>query len=308
MDIFFITYDEPHKEETWAHAKKLLPQAQRVDGIKGFSRAHKECAKRSQTERFFTIDGDSLLIEGVFPPFIDTPLLHTQYVLSWSSTNSVNGLAYGNGGIKNWPRQTMLELSTHEEGVKESAQTDFCFSVPYFQMPQSLSTTYINYNEHYAFRSGFREGVKMSLDKGLRVQPLANESLANAFHRSIFIGNLERLRIWCSIGADVPNGLWAIYGARMGCYMTYMKDLNLASIANYDWFERLWKDVSRDSSSLLQNIDVLGKELNEQLGLDIQLFAPEYSRFFKSVYTNRLRSGLMFKEDEFSRHEQLSTF
>ena len=52
-----------------------------------------------------------------------------------------------------------------------------------------------------AFRAGYREGVKMSLDEGARV-PVED-------FKKNWPKNYERLLTWCNIGADVENGIWA---------------------------------------------------------------------------------------------------
>ena len=44
MDVFYISYDEPQKEDFWKYISERIPHALRVDGIKGFHKAHKTCA------------------------------------------------------------------------------------------------------------------------------------------------------------------------------------------------------------------------------------------------------------------------
>ena len=36
LDVFYISYDEPAKEEHWANLMMKFPFAKRVDGVKGF--------------------------------------------------------------------------------------------------------------------------------------------------------------------------------------------------------------------------------------------------------------------------------
>ena len=46
LDVFYLSYDEPNKEEHWADIiSKFF--AKRVDGVKGFDNAHKECTERT---------------------------------------------------------------------------------------------------------------------------------------------------------------------------------------------------------------------------------------------------------------------
>lgn len=302
MDVFFITYDEPQKEEFWRELKERYPQARRVDGVKGFDRAHKECARQSSTGRFFTIDGDNKLLDSFFSVSIPEHLLNTDYVLSWASQNSVNGLAYGNGGIKNWRRDVVNKMQSHEESVDEESAVDFCFSLSYFQLPEILSVSHINQTSFQAFRAGFREGIKMSLDRGKKITATATATLAQNFKQKIHASNLERLKIWGSVGSDTTYGLWAIYGCRLGCAEFYLNNTPIENIRDYDWFNNYWnKKILLDLLSheneetyLLDNIRKLEEQLRAELGLDMSLLKPKDSQFFKSVYFNRPRQGLMF--------------
>lgn len=299
MDVFFITYDEPLKDVFWGQLKERFPHFQRVDGVKGFSRAHQECAKRSSTDRFFTIDGDSILNDKFTAQNIGSDLIDSQYVLSWSSKNSINGLAYGNGGVKNWPRELMLNVKTHEDSDSETSAVDFCFTVDYFQMPEVLSTSHVHETPLQAFRAGFREGMKLGLDRGKKINAPLKE-LGSLIHKHVHISNIERLKIWCSVGADVDNGLWAIYGARLGLFELYLNNRSLDNIRDYDWFNSYWEKTLatfasvNDTGTLMQKIHLLGEELNRHLHMQLVLLAPQDSTFFKSVYINRPRQGLMF--------------
>jgi len=298
MDLFFITYDEPLKDEFWKRMKERWPDAKRVDGVKGFNRAHQECARLSSTERFFTVDGDTVLNEKFSGLQLPADLLESQFVLSWSSKNHVNGLAYGNGGVKNWRRSLVLNLKTHEDCEGEDSSVDFCFTVDYFQMPDVLSTSFVNATPLQAFRAGFREGMKMALDRGKKIV-VAEQHLAEAFHQKIHVSNMERLKIWCTVGSDIENGLWAIYGTRLGLYELYFKNTPLEFIRDYDWFNQFWQKTAapfsvNDNTALVKAINDLGHELNQRLNMDLVLFTPEQSKFFKSVYFNRPRQGLMF--------------
>ncbi len=298
MDTFFITYNEPLKESRWQSIQRQIPNAQWIDGIKGFNKAHKACAAQAQSHRFFTIDGDNQLSTPFAQLTLPSDLIDTDYVFSWSSRNSVNGLAYGNGGIKNWPTHIFNELKSHEEAQCIEAAVDFCFQLKYYQMPETPSVTVIHTTPEQAFRSGFREGVKMSLDKGHKIETSPSQ-LPDVFHRRIHEANLERLRIWCSVGADVENGLWAIYGARLGCSLLYQNKIDLKVIRDYDWFHQFWKEhISStvvEKQDLLQAIEDTGQALEKLFDLKVMLMDPHASRFFKSVYVNRPRQGLMFQ-------------
>lgn len=299
LDVFYISYDEPNKEEHWADLKQKFPYAKRVDGVKGFDAAHKACAMQSETERFVTIDGDNIVDPTFFTVELSIPdgtdMAHS--VLSWAAKNSINGLVYGNGGIKCWPKKLVLEMKTHENAVDETKKVDFCWDLNYIQNNNVYSAVFNSNSPFQAFRAGYREGVKMSLDQGLRVQP-------SEFKNTIWPKNYERLITWCNIGSDVENGLWAIYGARLGCYdVNFNPEFKLESISSYDWFNMYFTEVvlpsigkgeekcvrtgvEWDYDKLWEKTLEVGDKLSEYMGLELCDPSPEVSTFFKRVYVN----------------------
>jgi len=289
-DVFFITYDEPSGDQLWAHLQQIVPGAKRVHGVKGFDAAYKACAAQASTDRFFTVDGDNEIYPALASLILDPALYSSSSVLSWSARNSVNGLCYGNGGVKNWPREVALKMRTHESSDQANANSsvDFCFQLNYFQMPETLSEARVNDTPYQAFRAGFREGVKMCLERGER--PLSATELKN----HVASENLNRLRIWCSVGADAPRGKWAMLGARLGCKMLCLEKWNHALIRDYEWFARFWRE-SIEHIRIDEALASLELELNGKLGLGVTTMSEEGSRFFKSVYVNPPRNGLMFK-------------
>ena len=299
LDVFYLSYDEPNKEKHWADILQKFPFAKRVDGVKGFDNAHKECARQSDTDRFITIDGDNIVdekffdIELTFPD--DTDLANS--VISWSAKNVVNGLVYGNGGIKCWPVDLVLNMKTHENAEDETKKVDFCWDLNYIQMNNVYSLVYNAGSPFQAFRAGYREGTKMSLDEG-RTVPVED------FKKRIWPKNYERLITWCNIGADVENGLWAVYGARLGCYdINLNPDFVLENISSYDWFKEHFDNeiapkfsgekMKCENTKLEWDYDKLydaclevGDILVDKIGMELCDPTPEVSAFFKRVYTN----------------------
>lgn len=277
FDIFFISYDEPKKEEYWAKLLDIAPWAKRVNGVKGFDSAHKACAIQSETDRFITVDGDNIVYPDFFNLEIDIPVALSNCSLSWAGRNIINGLCYGNGGLKLWTKDFVLNMKTHENAKTDAEKLDFCWDNRYVQMNNTYSDTCPNGSPFQAFRAGFREGVKMTLDRG---QPVISGKIENKLH-SI---NYKRLLIWASIGADVENGIWAIYGTRLGIYKTNIeKNFDISQISDYDWFKEFFKneiehlDPVNESSKLLE-------PLRKILGINISDMTAAQSEFFKSVY------------------------
>ena len=299
LDVFYISYDEPAKEEHWANLMMKFPFAKRVDGVKGFDNAHKECARQSETSRFITIDGDNIVDERFFDleiSFTDDSDVSNS-VISWSAKNMVNGLVYGNGGIKRWPVDLVLEMKTHENAEDETKKVDFCWDLNYIQMNDIHSEVYNAGSPFQAFRAGYREGVKMSLDEGKTV-PIED------FKKRIWPKNYERLITWCNVGADVENGIWACFGARLGCYdINFVEGYKLENISSFDWFKSYFEEdvlpvcsgnsekctktgVEWDYDKLYDESLRIGDVLSEKMGMEMTDPTPELGRFFKRVYTN----------------------
>ena len=71
LDVIYLSYDEPQKEEFWLKIKNMVPWAKRVDGVKGSDAAHKAAGEISDTERFILIDGDNMPEENFFNMQLD---------------------------------------------------------------------------------------------------------------------------------------------------------------------------------------------------------------------------------------------
>ena len=197
----------------------MVPWAKRVDGVKGSDAAHKAAADASDTERFILIDGDNLPQEAFFNETIEYKTeQYEQAVYRWRARNDINGLMYGNGGISSWTKTFVQNMRTHEasEGEDET-DVEFCFDDLYWPMYNCYSTTYPGGSAKHAFRAGFREGVKMCLDRG------AKPTVAD-FKESVHNRNLDHLTIWHNVGADTEHGLWAIAGARLGTFKTMLSE------------------------------------------------------------------------------------
>ena len=96
--------------------------------------------------------------------------------------------------------------------------------------------------------------------------------------------NKRALTVWCSIGADIENGEWAIYGARLGCYLLYFEDWDHNVISDFDWIESFWERASKDYPKPLEIVGCL-----KELGLDIAEIDAEQSKFFKSVLPEMIK-------------------
>jgi hypothetical protein len=250
----------------------------------------------SNTERFITIDADNIVEVSFLNQIIelDSGIDPETTVFSWPSINPINGLLYGNGGIKCWPKELVLNMRTHENADPTNlrAQVDFCWDINYVALDTSYSITENNSSPHQAWRAGFREGVKMCLNNGIKVNDLT----------TLYKGNLNRLITWMMVGADVSNGLWAILGARQGCYMTQFTDWNYINVRDFEYLNNYWNNNVKHLSDkdVIEEIDRLGLIIQKYLPI-ANVLTSDQSKFFKRFNINpdrQLGSVSLTKTDD----------
>ena len=298
LDVIYLSYDEPQKEEFWLKIQDMVPWAKRVDGVHGSDAAHKAAADASDTERFILIDGDNMPNPEFFNITLEITNSNKNAQFRWRARNWVNGLYYGNGGMSSWTRTFVKNMRTHEntDGTDQT-NIEFCFDPLYWPMHDCYSTTYINYTPRQAWRAGFREGVKMCTRNGVPPKNRAD------FLTHVWPRNLRNMSIWQSIGRDVENGFYAILGARLGThYMMLNTGWDHTDVRDFHKLNKLWELHSGDGEEVAREVAV---ELNHNLGMNIIELDGNQSKFFKdylsSTWYNR---GAMVKEIDVIREQE----
>lgn len=298
LDTIYLTYDEPQREEFWVKIHNMIPWAKRVDGVKGSDAAHKAAAAASDTERFILIDGDNMPDEKFFNLTLE--LKDDQYeqaVFRWRARNHVNGLMYGNGGLSSWTKTFVNDMKTHENtDGRDETVVEFCFDPLYWPMYDCYSVTHPNGSAFHAWRAGFREGVKMCLDKGRK--PTVADFKDRVHHR-----NLDHLTVWHNVGRDVEYGIWAITGARMGTYMTMLTPWDYRQVQWFDSLEEIWNTVKDHDPEIVAGR--VAEDLANQLDLPINMLGAPESKFFKHHYrSNWVNRGIMIREIDVIRQQE----
>lgn len=291
LDVIYLSYDEPKKEEFWIQIQSMVPWAKRVDGIKGTDAAHKSAAEQSETDRFILIDGDNIPHPDFFNHTLCLDEISCNKVFRWRARNQINGLQYGNGGLSCWTKEFVQNMRTHEasDGSAEN-NVEFCFHPDYWAMHDCYSTTYPNQTPFQAWRAGFREGVKMCLDRGTR--PNIEE-----FEKRVHARNYDYLSVWHNVGADVDNGRWAMLGARQGTYMTMLTKWDYTQVQDFDKLLDIWKSAAEDAPDIKSLLTTYGEPLALKLGLPILNMSSNESKFFKHHYKSNFKNkGIMVRE------------
>lgn len=215
FDIVYISYDEEDADGNYNKLKSRFPRVKRVHGVKGIFAAHHAASIMAMTDMVYVVDADA----DIMPDFNFDYNPHSserQSVIVWHSHNPINDMEYGYGAVKLFP----TELLRNYVGSPIDFTTTVSSS---FKVIEEVSNiTRFNTDPYSAWRSGFRECVKLSSNV------IINQDKLTA----------ERLAVWCTMGEDREFGDFTIAGAREGAeYGRQYKDQPdmLKLINDYEW-------------------------------------------------------------------------
>jgi hypothetical protein len=284
FDVVFLSYDEPNADVHYADLCNKVPWAKRVHGVKGSDEAHKEAARVADSDWFITVDADNI----VDPKFFNLDLKMEDpkiQVYGWCGRNVINGLRYGNGGLKIWKKDFVLNMKTHEASDSDRGQVDFCWEDGYRNFPVSYSDSIITGSPFQAWRAGFREGVKMTLLDGVKVPP-------GEIQQKIWWHNIHRLRMWSTVGAHEENGLFAVMGARLGTWMANCTDWNYIDVRDFEILRNIYnenvKRYETDPDGLIEATKDLGEKIKISLGLHWPYLDAAQSKYTLDLYNEAL--------------------
>jgi hypothetical protein len=298
IPVVFLSYDEPWAEAFWLDLERKAPDARRVKGVRGLDACHKAAAREAGGPRFITVDADTIVHPEFFEADLPDAFLNDRCHVEWPSRNVVNGLCYGNGSLKCWSSRMVAQMLTHEAAPAGTLSLDHDIggraldgrAVRRVSLPALHSDTYPAETPYHAFRCGFREGVRLSQFAGPLDRPIK-------FAMRIGSWAEHRLKVWCSLGTHAPNGLWLIYGARLGLWMARCTEWHPSAINDYRWFDQFWNSmiVARfapggtrcrytgfawDRPRLEDEVVALGGRIGRELGFEVLDLTAETSAFF----------------------------
>lgn len=288
LDVFFITMGEAGAEENWQRLLTFAPNAKRVDGVKGIYEVHKACAQLSTTENFYVVDADAWILDSFKfhwepnPETLHWNIPETECVLVWPSCNPVNGLEYGYGGVKMFPRAPFLEDRQWDIDLSTTIGRSTV------SMEQVSCETRFNSTPESAWIGAFRECAKLSslsmiksrirkairqqekelkeLEDNINAQRLDGEkrstyrrvqsvliadrykaeSTIYTYWSEIEMCSMRRLT-WATHGWDTLNGKYTLLGAQAGSnfglkYSDEIETLN--KINDWDWLKKEFANVN----------------------------------------------------------------
>jgi len=195
FDVVFISYYEPFAEVRFESliSKVCGNQLHWIKNVQGIHQAHIAAATAVSTDMFYVVDADAVILDtfnfDYHIPYYDFNAKSTVHV--WKSRNSVNGLEYGNGGVKLLPKQMTMDMDLSKPDMTTSISK-------WFKPMQEVSNiNAFNTDPFNTWKSAFRECAKLASRVIDRQQDKETQ---------------ERLRIWC----EESNDAYAVYGAISG--------------------------------------------------------------------------------------------
>lgn len=218
LDVIFISYDEPNSEANWTRVLEKAPHAKRVQGVTGILNAHKAAAELSETDMFYVVDGDAYLTDDWTFDF-QPGIFDRDCAYVWSSQNPLNNLTYQNGGVKLFPRATLLKTS------KWTTLDMFAGTMPKIKAEDTISCIgTFNVDPFITWRSAFRECVKL-----------------------YSINQMSRLNTWIESDTTKPFGEYAVMGAKAGYEYAKTNNRNkaeLLKINNFEWLKEYYNKTT----------------------------------------------------------------
>ena len=217
-DVVFISYYESFAEKNFDDlcSKIIDNKINRVKNVKGIHQAHINAAQLVSSDMFYVVDADAIVVDSFKfnhqIPYYDFNAKKTVHV--WKSKNPVNGLVYGNGGIKLLPRQLTINMNIDKPDMTTSISKWFK------AMPDISNITAFNTDPFNTWKSAYRECAKLSSRVIDRQQDAETDS---------------RLNIWCNQSTDK----YALDGANLGKEFGITNKTNLEELKKINDFEWL---------------------------------------------------------------------
>ena len=215
IPVFFASNGESNANRNWKHLVEIYPKAIRVDGIDGRRNMFLRCVDLTKTgDHFFVVTGKNYVTDiSVFDYVPEVTNAH----IVFNSKNMSNRLEYGHMGIVCYNKNLVLN-------TPEDFGLDFTSYSPIHSVPRTASEGIFATSEYEAWRTAFRETVKLTLRFDQNSQYWLSRWLAFA---------------------EGDNAFWVLKGARDGHdYAVKHKDSpeQLKKTVDWKWLSQYYED------------------------------------------------------------------
>lgn len=219
-DIVFISYHESNAEENYDDLYSRFntvgvfgDRVKRVKDVKGIHNAHVAAAKLVNSNYFFVVDGDAVIVDEFDFGYTtrEKDMVHV-----YRCMNPLNSLVYGYGGVKLFPTKLTINMDTNTNDMTTSISDKFKV------MPEVSNITAFNTDPFNTWKSAFRECAKLAS----KIIDRQDEGETD-----------ERLKTWTTVGHDRPYGDYALAGATAGMEFGLSRGSDLRLINDFEWLK-----------------------------------------------------------------------
>ena len=217
VPVFFVSNGESNADENWKHLTNLYPHAIRIDGINGRRKMFHRCVDLARdAKQFFVITGKNYITDlNVFNYPVETV---TDAHIIFHAKNMSNRLEYGHMGIVCYNSHLVLNTPVN-------FGLDFTQFSKTVTIPMKVSEAYFATSPFEAWRTAFREAVKLS----------------TAHTPDAYLW----LQRWTAF-AEGPNAEWVLKGAEDGIQYAeqYVKNPDeLQKTVDWNWLQERFEEL-----------------------------------------------------------------
>lgn len=244
----FMSYDECYADEFYVSWKKIFKDIKRVRGIHGLNNAHIQACETASDDYFVLIDADTLPHEHNIMQFstnTDIEAVVTNFTAVQFVTNEVTP----HGALK------IIDKKRGPDFFRGAASTvgDYVLSRGFVVADSlPLSIEFTNQTPDMAFRAAYKD-VELLLRQYPITYPVTHIEKQDL---SQLRGKRRRILSWLINGADVPNGLYSIYGAHTAVFDVFTKQVTITSSGMIDFYKDFVPSVThiRTFDELLERL------------------------------------------------------
>jgi hypothetical protein len=230
-DVFFISYDEPNCEENWQRALQLHPDAKRIQGVKGIDVANLMCHEQSNTDKYWTVDGDNWLLRKLLFP------ANSDCLYFFKSLDPIDGDVCSLGSVKLWTKGSLINT--------DMSKGDFSKNATEHNTTVCITSSEHRYNStpESTWKTCFRQMLKC---------------YGGILPKDVIQSNVEKYKKFQHIDDGKNNAIWgykALLDAQkyiIECDGSFDK-INL--INDYEWLKYKFNACAEDVKLLSQHSD-----------------------------------------------------
>lgn len=244
FDVIFMSYYEKNADENFETLKKLVPNAKRVNGVKGILNAYNACRELSETTFYYIVEGDSVVCNDFD---FKLPIQWHKNIMYFINEKADNiNVSWKNTLMPGFGKYATVNVTSREESVdfaKVCTNLSVCWDTinpvngeiaphspigltfksnkPYGFYAESIDYDEFKMNGIFARRigsiGGFNSSPYDAWKAGFRVGNRLAYQILNISKPGRDADNLEeRLHHWESVGYDRYNGKYCIEGVKLG--------------------------------------------------------------------------------------------